>query len=334
MLRSQGKFDLIVSEPSNPWMLGTEMLYSREFLAAARDRLTPGGVHAQWFHSYETDDETIALVLRTYQSVFEHAAVWFTVESDLLLIGLNDPEGAIDLERLERRFERPDFKAGFERVQIGSFPALLAHEVLPVDVLAAAQLEGETHTLLHPILSSLAARAFFTGGYGRLPVTATTRPAEVGMRNSLLRRYAAAHGGQLTEPERIRVVEETCRHGASQCAPMMARWMLDTPESPVRDRMRSKLARKPVVARSIRLNAVDRLLWLYDGAAVDMPEDFAPTDAAQASQLYAELYHHAVPFSRQALAKLWQRCEADPKQQQACFTTRMNLKRTLGDLGV
>ena len=72
LLRSQGEFDLIVSEPSNPWVTGIEMLYSREFLEAARDRLTPGGVHAQWFHSYETDDETIALVLRTYQSVFEH----------------------------------------------------------------------------------------------------------------------------------------------------------------------------------------------------------------------------------------------------------------------
>ena len=166
LLRSQGDFDLIVSEPSNPWVTGVEMLYSREFLEAARDRLTPGGVHAQWFHTYETDDETIALVLRTYQSVFEHAAVWFTAGADLLLIGLKDPEGALDVERLQRRFERPDFQAGFARIGIDSFPALLAHEILPVDVLAAAHLPGEIHTLLHPILSHQAARAFFTGTTG------------------------------------------------------------------------------------------------------------------------------------------------------------------------
>ena len=67
LLRSEGKFDLIVSEPSNPWVTGVEMLYSREFLEAARDRLTPGGVHAQWFHSYETDTEMLALMLRTYR---------------------------------------------------------------------------------------------------------------------------------------------------------------------------------------------------------------------------------------------------------------------------
>ena len=76
----------------------------------------------------------------------------------------------------------------------------------------------------------------------------------------------------------------------------------------------------------------ERLRWLYDGAP-DLPEKVTPGQAAQATQLYADLYNHAAPFSRQALARLWQRCEQDPEQQQACFSTRMNLKRKLGDLG-
>jgi hypothetical protein len=54
---------------------------------------------------------------------------------------------------------------------------------------------------------------------------------------------------------------------------------------------------------------------------------------AQAAEPHAELYHHAVPFSRRKLLELWRRCEADPKQAQACFLARMDLKRTLGDLG-
>jgi spermidine synthase len=332
LLRSQGPIDLIVSEPSNPWVTGIEMLYSQEFLEAARDRLTPGGVHAQWFHSYETDSATLALLLRTYQSVFEHSSVWFTVGTDLLLIGLKDPEASFDIARLQRRFEQPDFKAGFERAKVVSFPALLAHEILPVDVLAAARLPGEPHTLLHPTLSNSAARAFFTGGYGNLPITATRGPAEVGKRNSLLRRYAAANGGELSELERVRVVEETCRAASSQCAPMMARWMLDTPESPVRDRMRSRLAASPQLTRGGRLNTVERLRWLFDDAP-DLPEKVTPAQATQATDLFAELYHHAVPFSPKALARLWQRCEQDPKQQQACFTARMNLKQKFGDLG-
>ncbi len=328
LLRSQGEFDLIVSEPSNPWVTGIEILYSREFLEAARDRLTPGGVHVQWFHTYETDAETIALVLRTYQSVFEHAAVWFTTRADLLLIGLKDPQASLDLERLERRFERPDFQAGFARIGIDSFPALLAHEILPVDVLAAADLPGETHTLLHPILSHQAARAFFTGTTGRLPITARPEPAEVGMRNSLLRRYAAVQGGQLTELDRSRVVEETCRNGPLLCAPLMARWLVDTPESPARRSMLDSLAQNPV----LRLNEIQRLRWLFDGVPYAANMKVSPANATQASALFADLYHHAEPFSRQALEKLWRSCEADPKQREACDTARMPVEEVLGDL--
>ena len=54
---------MIASEPSNPWVTGVEMLFSREFLEAARDRLAPGGVYAQWFHTYETDTATVELDL-------------------------------------------------------------------------------------------------------------------------------------------------------------------------------------------------------------------------------------------------------------------------------
>jgi spermidine synthase len=90
LLRSQGLFDLIVSEPSNPWVTGIEMLFSREFLEAARDRLTPGprsGSTAARPH------QTLALLLRTYQSVFEHSSCgsrWNRPAVD----GLNDPRHA------------------------------------------------------------------------------------------------------------------------------------------------------------------------------------------------------------------------------------------------
>ena len=334
LLRDEGKFDLIVSEPSNPWVTGIEMLYSREFLEAARDHLTPGGVHAQWFHTYETDSDTVALVLRTYKSVFEHAAVWFTVGSDLLLIGMRDPATATDLDRLARRFERPDFQAGFARARIPSFPALLGHEILPVGVLAATPLPGEIHTLLHPRLSNLAARAFFVGDFGILPPTLEPAAAEVGRRNSLLTRYTIEHGGALSEPERLRVVEETCRHGASECAPRLARWIVDVPNSPLRENLRSRITRNQTLARSVRLETVDQLVPLFDGAPGAPPVKVTPADALRASELFAQLYDHNVPFSRKVLAKLWRLCEADPKQQAACFTARLTAERVLGDLGV
>jgi hypothetical protein len=153
------------------------------------------------------------------------------------------------------------------------------------------------------------------------------------MRNSLLRRYAAAQGGQLAEVERMRVVEETCRHASNLCAAVMARWIVETPVSPLRDRMRSKLSGIPMIMRSGRLKVADELVSFFDDAPVAIPEHVTPEQAVRTSKLYAELYHHAMPFSRRKLLEVWRRCETDPKQAQACFLARMNLKRTLGDLG-
>ncbi|HSJ96941.1 MAG TPA: fused MFS/spermidine synthase, partial [Myxococcota bacterium] len=90
LLRSEERYDAIVSEPSNPWVTGVEMLYSREFLSAARSRLRPGGVYLQWYHQYETDAASIELVLRTYLSVFDDVAVWYGAGPDLLVLGFVD----------------------------------------------------------------------------------------------------------------------------------------------------------------------------------------------------------------------------------------------------
>jgi hypothetical protein len=146
LLRSDRKFDLIVSEPSNPWVTGVEMLYSREFLQAARERLATGGVYAQWYHVYESDVDVVSLVLRTYADVFPHVSVWFALGSDLLLIGFDQPERALDVDALAERFAQPDFTAGFARLGIESFPQLLAHELMPLGTLHAVELEGEIHS--------------------------------------------------------------------------------------------------------------------------------------------------------------------------------------------
>jgi hypothetical protein len=254
------------------------------------------------------------------------------VGSDLLLLGVNDPENAFDLERLQRRFERPDFKAGFKRGKIDSFAMLLAHEIVPVDVLAATPLEGELHTLLHPRLSSLAARAFFVGAFGNLPPTLTPAAAELGKRNSLLARYTAARPQGFDTPLRLEVIEETCQHGMNLCAPLLARWIVDEPDSPERDRLRARIARNRKLARTVRLAMVDQLVPLFEGAPDDRPLKLSPAAAAKASNLFIEFYDHAAPFSRAALVRLWQRCESDPDQAQACIAARAKLETIVGDL--
>ena len=334
LLRNAGGYDIITSEPSNPWVTGIEMLYSREFLESARDHLSPGGVYAQWFHIYETDDETVAMVLRTYTSVFDDVSVWYGGGDDLLLLGFADPEAALDLERIASRGARADFAAGLKRCGVAGLAPLLAHELLPLGVLHATPLPGDLHSLLHPRLSDAAARAFFTGGRGRLPVTAGIEAARLGARNSLVQRYAAGFGGRLPEPIRAAFVRETCIHRPRECVVLLAQWQRQVPVSQARAGVMRAIRQQPQIAALTPLGLVAQLAPLY-GNAPAPPEGTDPWQAAKrASDLFSRHYHHAAPFSRRALAELWRRCEADPESRERCLEARADAESVLGDLDV
>jgi len=49
------KYDVISSEPSNPWMAGLASLFTRDFFELARARLNDGGIFVQFAHAYEMD---------------------------------------------------------------------------------------------------------------------------------------------------------------------------------------------------------------------------------------------------------------------------------------
>ena len=310
LLQSDERYDLIVSEPSNPWVTGVEMLYSRDFLEAARSRLAPGGVYAQWFHVYESDVAVVELVLRTYASVFPHVSVWFALGSDLLLLGFDRDERALDVRRLEERFARPDFAAGFQRCEVESFAELLAHELLPLGVLHAGERSGPVHTLRHPILSYRAARAFFRGREARLPPTLSPAQREVASRTSLLRRRYASDG---ILPEAIleAAARESCQFSRfEECATLFARWAIDHPDS---RRLPAALAEArrgdPAERSALAPRRLSRLRSFFakggDGASA------ARGRPEQMTASFLRHYHHAAPFDLAALDAIWSRCRGD-----------------------
>ena len=328
--RSEGSFDVIASEPSNPWVNGVEMLYSEEFLRAAKSKLAPGGVYCQWFHTYETDPTTIGLVLRTYAAVFDHVAVWYPLSTDVLLLGIDDPSAALDLQRLALRAARPDFQAGFGRAGLDGIAALLAHEVWPLGVLHALDMKGPIHTLLHPRLSHAAARAFFVAKEGPLPPSATTAAAEVGARNSLLRRYATVRGG-LPDVEWAQLVRETCVMSPASCVTLLAAWSKALPDSTARvDVLRWIQSGGPF--RPIDLTLVPPLMRLYDESyAGPLDDRQLPDLAREQSERFVTFFHHGAPFHRAALASLFARCEGTA-QAQECAKVRAEAETELGPL--
>jgi spermidine synthase len=72
---SERKYDLIISEPSNPWLAGVSNLFTREFFRTAREHLTDDGVLAQWVQAYNFTLEDYLMIVRTMRSEFPHCAM-------------------------------------------------------------------------------------------------------------------------------------------------------------------------------------------------------------------------------------------------------------------
>ena len=95
---SDARYDLVLSEPSNPWMAGVANLFTREFHAAVESRLQPGGILGQWVQAYGLAPSDYATLLRTVLDVFDHAALVMLPGTDTLLLASNaplDPDTAI-----------------------------------------------------------------------------------------------------------------------------------------------------------------------------------------------------------------------------------------------
>ncbi|MGH7287035.1 MAG: fused MFS/spermidine synthase, partial [Myxococcota bacterium] len=308
LLRSEGHFGVIASEPSNPWVTGVEMLYSKEFLEAARSRLTPGGVYAQWFHLYEVDEASVEIVARTYASVFDQVAVWLAQGPDIILMGLNSPQGYPDLETIRARSERPDYRAALARCGAETFPELLSHELLPPGMLRAGHVAGELHTLRRPILSQTAARAFFAGRRVNLPTLAGGPDAD-GKRPGALMTQQFPDG--IPEEVTASVTKHICKlQRVNECATWLARWRSDYPDSEDANgfdpgSVAAGLAKNEV----LQPQSIERIEKLFLGELPPTPRAKSPLSrAAMITNMFAIHYVHAIPFDRGILGSAWSGC--------------------------
>lgn len=89
---SDTKYDLILSEPSNPWVSGVSGLFTDEFYARVRGYLTPDGVFGQWLHLYEIDDGLVLSVIKAVHRNFPSYRIYLTMDVDILIVASNRPE--------------------------------------------------------------------------------------------------------------------------------------------------------------------------------------------------------------------------------------------------
>lgn len=129
LLTTRQQYDLVVSEPSNPYRAGIAGLYTKEYYEAAARRLRPGGLFLQFVQAYEVDSSTIRSIYATFTSVYPVVETWQLNGTDLLFVGSSQPmHYEVDLLR-ERMAQEPFKKGFFGAWQVIDAEGLLSHYV-------------------------------------------------------------------------------------------------------------------------------------------------------------------------------------------------------------
>jgi spermidine synthase len=101
-------YDVIFSEPSNPYRAGVASMYAREFYAAVQRRLSRNGLFIQWLQAYDIDATSVSTIYGTLASVFAHVETWHGLRDDLLLVA-SGRELVHDVEALRARITQEPF---------------------------------------------------------------------------------------------------------------------------------------------------------------------------------------------------------------------------------
>lgn len=128
LLTSDKKYDVIISEPSNPWQTGNANLFTREFYALAASRLHANGLLCQWLGLYDITPDNLRIAVNTFLQSFPKALI-FKSGADLIMVG-GQREMLFDYQQLRRRLAIPEIGAVFAGIGIQTPGDLVAKHYL------------------------------------------------------------------------------------------------------------------------------------------------------------------------------------------------------------
>lgn len=129
LLLTDRTYDVIISQPSNPYLAGVADLFTREYFELCRMRLNEGGVMCTWMQAYKMDLDTFRSIVKTFHSVFPDMSFWRSGKSDCLLIGTRGPQ-TMDYRLLKERLASEAIGADLKRIDIDTVPEFLVQLVM------------------------------------------------------------------------------------------------------------------------------------------------------------------------------------------------------------
>lgn len=160
---STGKrsYDVIVSEPSNPWVSGVASLFTQEFYGFLRRHLNQGGLLVQWIQSYELDDPLMFTMIAALLEEFPYVDAYMTNTADVLLLSSLEPIAPLQPQRLQHE----PLRLELARVGLSSIGDYKVRKIASRNALEAlvALYGAKPHSDFYPEVSLNAPRSRFKG---------------------------------------------------------------------------------------------------------------------------------------------------------------------------
>ncbi|MGB9664708.1 MAG: fused MFS/spermidine synthase [Ignavibacteria bacterium] len=161
------KFDVIISEPSNPWIAGIGNLFSKEYFERCKLKLNKDGLMCQWFHIYEMDDDVLTLVISTFNSVFPYVQIWGGTYGDLILIG-SENKIEPNFTDLKNKISDKEINNSLSIIGINNVFTFLTTQILSPEGSFILTDDKHLNSERKPTLEFLAPIAFYKGSTSML----------------------------------------------------------------------------------------------------------------------------------------------------------------------
>ncbi len=141
LLTTRERYDVVFSEPSNPYRAGISSLYTQDYYRAVQERLADDGVFVQWMQSYEVEAEAFHTVVATLRSVFGNVTVWESMPGDFLMVARRADPGPLDTAAIGKRLQEEPYLTASRYVWGGSSVEVFLSHFIARDELAKALLQ-------------------------------------------------------------------------------------------------------------------------------------------------------------------------------------------------
>jgi spermidine synthase len=219
-------YDVIITQPSNPWFGGNAALFSEEFYKICRSRLRPGGFLTQWVQTYELQDEILWQIVRTVQREFPYITVWETGSTNLALICSAEPYSP-DFERMRERFQLPEIQNDMRMLGLDNFEIFLQLQIAnAAETGAPLAGPGRVNSDLRPYLEYEAPVGLYLADPPKAPAALDHRGLSRESQSLWAARYAPPLDAQPLPSERWRVAYQKLVKRNSQW-PLFSDWLFD-----------------------------------------------------------------------------------------------------------